>query len=68
MISGRAGFKAGVLVGLMVAFILWAHVAIAGVNEDLLTATERGDLSAVKAFIDKGADVNAKAKDGRNRR
>ena len=35
MISGRAGFKAGVLVGLMVAFILWAHVAIAGVNEDL---------------------------------
>jgi Ankyrin repeats (3 copies) len=31
------------------------------INDDLLAATRKGDLPAVKALLDKGADVNAKS-------
>jgi hypothetical protein len=43
---------------------LLTTVAIAGVNEDLITASMRGDLPEVKRLLAKGADVNAKKKGG----
>ena len=60
MAPEEAGCKAGILAALLVVLALWASVAIAGVNEDLIKAALRGDLPAVKRFIAKGADVNAK--------
>ena len=62
--SAQTGYKVRILLALMVVFALWACSAIAGVNEDLPRAAGRGDLPAVKNFIDKGADVNAKANTG----
>ncbi|MGB5157268.1 ankyrin repeat domain-containing protein [Desulfobacterium sp. N47] len=38
----------------------WTIAAFAGVNEDLVKATGRGDLSEVKRLISQGADVNTK--------
>lgn len=35
----------------------------AGVNDDLLAAVEKGDLSEVRKLLNSGADVNAKRKD-----
>jgi hypothetical protein len=64
MISGQEGYKARIIAALMVVCALWATVAIAGVNEDFIEAAKRGDLPAVKAFIAKGAGVNAKRVDG----
>lgn len=49
---------------MIVFFALWVTVAIAGVNEDLYKATERGELSDVKSSIAKGADVNSKMSGG----
>lgn len=46
----------------MVVFALWATTAFAGVNDKFIDAARRGDLPAIKAFIQKGADVNAKTK------
>jgi uncharacterized protein len=64
MVPGQKGYKAKMLEMLMVVFALWATVAIAGVNEDLIKAAADGDLPAVKGFIAKGADVNAKDSNG----
>ena len=64
MFSGQARCKVRVLVALVLVFALWATAAVAGVNEDFSEAAERGDLPAVKSFIAKGADVNAKANNG----
>jgi ankyrin repeat protein len=64
MVSGKAGYKARMLVALIVVFTLGATVVIAGVNEDFREAANRGDLPAVKDFIAKGADVNSKANTG----
>lgn len=53
--------KAGVMALLMAVLALWATVAIAGVNEDLIMAIEfGGDLPKVKRALANGADVNFK--------
>jgi hypothetical protein len=57
--------KAGKITLLMAVLMFWTTVAIAGVNEDLVEASKRGDLPEVKRLLDKGADVNAKDKFGR---
>jgi len=64
MISGQAGYKGRMMAALLVVLTLWATVAIAGVNEDLLAAAKRGDLLKVKSLLAKGADVNAKVDHG----
>ena len=51
---------ASVLASLMSAVLLWATVVIAGVNEDLINASDRIDLREVKPLLAKGAKVNAK--------
>jgi ankyrin repeat protein len=56
--------KATILTVSMVVTTLWAALAIAGVNEDLLGAAKRGDLSHVERLLVMGADVNAKSGDG----
>jgi ankyrin repeat protein len=56
--------KVGMMPLLMAVFALWATVAIAGINEDLVEAARRGDLPEVKSLLAKGADVNAKIKVG----
>jgi ankyrin repeat protein len=50
---------------LMALVALWATVAIARVNEDLIEASKRGDLPEVKRLLAKGAEVNAKDEKGR---
>jgi hypothetical protein len=62
MFSGRARCKAKML--LAAVFTLWSTFATAGVNEDLIQASMRGDLPAVKRFISKGADVNSRTPKG----
>ena len=53
--------KASLMVLLMAMIALWTTFAIAGVNEDLITAIEfGGDLPKVKQALAKGADVNFK--------
>ena len=49
----------GFLSGLILSF-LFAFQALAGVNEELFRAIEKGNLALVKQLISKGADVNAK--------
>jgi uncharacterized protein len=61
MVSGQSGRKPRMLMALMVVATLWASVAIAGVDEDFVGAAGRGDLTAVKSSMAKGADVNARA-------
>ena len=56
--------KAGVMASLMAFVVLWATIAIAGVNEDLYRASRRGDMPEVQRLITKGANVNAKTKYG----
>jgi len=56
--------KSRMMVLLMALVTLWATAAIAGVNEDLWQAAERGDLPEVKSLIAKGAEVNAKDNKG----
>ena len=58
--SEQTGYKSRMLPAVMVVFTLWASTAIAGVNEDLWQAAQRGDLPAVKTFIANGANVNAR--------
>jgi ankyrin repeat protein len=57
--------KAIMMASLIALAVLWTIVAIAGVNEDLIEASRRGDLPEVKRLLAKGADVNAKDKFGR---
>jgi hypothetical protein len=45
-------------------YVLWTTVGIAGMTEDLIQASERGDLPAVQSLIAKGAKVDAKVKGG----
>jgi ankyrin repeat protein len=53
----------GRMVLLMIAIMaLWANIATAMLNDDLIIAAARGDLAAVKQSIAKGADVNARDK------
>ena len=52
--------KASMMALLMALLALWATVTIAGLNEDLIKASERGDLPQVKRLLAKGAEVNAK--------
>ena len=61
--SEQTRYKSRILMALMLVLALWASTVLAGANEDFLKAAERGDLNAVKSFIAKGADVNAKDKD-----
>jgi hypothetical protein len=56
--------KASWVAWLMAVVALWATVAFAGVNEDLMQAAERGDLPKVKRLLAKGAKVNAKSNPG----
>ena len=44
MLSGLTGYRAKILAACVMVFALWAAVAIAGVNEDLIKAALRGDL------------------------
>ena len=37
---------------LMAVLALWVTVAIAGINEDLINASKRGDLAEVKRLLD----------------
>ncbi len=66
MASGQKGYKVTMPAALLVVLALWVNVAIAGAHENalLLDAAERGNWTAVKGFISKGADVNAKSNDG----
>ena len=64
MVSGQTSCKARMLLVFIAVFALWATVAIAGVNEDLLEAAKRGDVPAVQRFIADGADVNTKDDNG----
>ncbi|MDH5679942.1 MAG: ankyrin repeat domain-containing protein [Spirochaetota bacterium] len=48
-----------------IVFILLAHTAFAGINEDLIKAAEAGDKKKVESLLAKGADVNAKDKYGK---
>jgi len=43
------------MLSVMAVIALWATVAIAGVNEDLIKAAESGDLTNVKSLIASGA-------------
>jgi ankyrin repeat protein len=52
--------KASMMALLMTGVSLWATVAIAGVNEDLINAAGHDDLPEVKRLLAKGADINAK--------
>jgi len=52
------------MASVMTVVALWGTVAIAGVNEDLIEAAKRDHLAGVKGLVGKGADVNAKNKDG----
>jgi len=47
------GNKAGIMASAMAFMALWATVAIAGMNEDLIEAAKRGDLPQVKGLVDK---------------
>ena len=49
---------------LIAIIALSATLALAGVNEDLIKAAQRGDLAEVKRLISEGADVNAKNEKG----
>ena len=59
-IAGRASM----MVVLMAVLALSATIGIAGVNEDLINAAWRNDLSEVKRLLAAGAEVNAESKDG----
>lgn len=62
--SEQTRYKSRILMALMLVLALWASTVLAGANEDFLKAAERGDLNAVRSFIARGADVNAKDQDG----
>jgi len=51
--------KTKIMVSVMAVVTLWATVAIAGVNEDLIEAAKRGDVAGVKRLVGKGSEVNA---------
>ena len=44
--------------------LLFAQAAYGGINAKLLEAANAGDATEVERLLEKGADVNAKAKDG----
>lgn len=56
--------KLRMMASFMAILALWATVAIAGVNENLLEAAKLGNLPKVKRLLDAGAEVNFKNKDG----
>ena len=57
--------RASLMALLLALLALWATVAIAGMNKDLIEAASRGNLTEIKRLLAKGADVNAKTtKDG----
>ncbi len=56
--------KAGIMASLVAALALGTIGAIAGLNEDLIDASWRGDLPEVKRLFAEGANVNAKDKFG----
>jgi len=64
MLSEQAGRKLRMAASLIVIAILWVTVATAGVTEDLIEAARRGDTAAVQSLLTKGADVNAKGRNG----
>ena len=63
--SGIIGFKARMLVSAVAVMALCVTVAVAGVNEDLIAAAFNGDLPEVQRLLAKGAEVNAKDKEGK---
>jgi ankyrin repeat protein len=60
MLLRQTQYKVGTLSLLSMVFALWATVAVAGANEDLIEAATKGDLPTVKRLIAWGADVNAR--------
>jgi ankyrin repeat protein len=54
----------GMMALLLAVLAMLATVAIAGINEDLIKEIGSGDLPEVKRLLAKGADVNAKDRDG----
>lgn len=44
--------------------MLWVTETIAYNGQDLIDAAQRGDISSVKSLLNKGADMNAKNKNG----
>jgi ankyrin repeat protein len=52
------------IASLIFALLLSAAAIAQNTNEEFFTAARRGDATAVKAFLDKGTDVNAKTQYG----
>ena len=49
---------------LTILLLILPLAAGAGINEDLLTAIQKGDIEKVSSLIEKGADVNVRDTDG----
>ena len=52
--------KVGMMAFLVAVTALWTFGAYAGLNENLIEASRRGDLREVKGLLAEGANVNAK--------
>jgi ankyrin repeat protein len=52
-------FRVIVVTSMIAIMSLWANVATAGLNDDLIIAAEWGDINAVKSSIAEGSDINA---------
>ena len=53
-----------VIFSLLFLFMLLPFSSYAGINDELIDAARKGDINRIKKLLDKGADVNAKDKDG----
>jgi hypothetical protein len=52
--------KGSMMAWIIAVIVLWSTMAIAGMNENLIEASSRGDLPEVKSLLAKGAEVNAR--------
>ncbi len=49
---------------LLIALLIPLLASAVDINQELIKAAEKGDTAAVKALLDRGADVNAKDENG----
>jgi ankyrin repeat protein len=61
---GLIGSQARMAASLIAVMVLCTTASFAGVNEDLILAANRGNLSEVQRLLAEGAEVNAKKNDG----